>query len=85
MTGAPIKEYNKAKDVSEYLYEDLHKILEQDFPLADIPTLLEKERASHEAFAESRARVYIGRQHYFDAINEHLLKAGIIFLRMKIS
>lgn len=37
---------------------------------------------AHEAFEESRARVYIGRQYYFDTINAHL--AGDIVIPMVV-
>jgi len=40
------------------------------------------ERIAHEAFEESRARVYIGRQYYFDTINAHL--AGDIVIPMVV-
>lgn len=37
---------------------------------------LDREAASHEAFARNRAGVYIGRQEYFDRLDAHVTGDG---------
>jgi hypothetical protein len=54
------------------MVEALEAAIDQDFPITDAPTPLQRERAAHDAFAASRARVYVGRGHYFDHIDKHL-------------
>lgn len=77
-----VKRYAEIARLTEYLYTDLEKLLEADFPMQSLPSPLEKERMAHEAFEETRARVYIGRQYYFDTINSHL--AGDIVVPMVV-
>ena len=48
--------------------------LNQDFPAGTELTMLEKESEAHEAFADARRRVYIGREEYFDQINGYMMK-----------
>jgi len=36
----------------------------------------ELEKMAHMSFQESRARIYIGRQHYFQTINAHLVASA---------
>ncbi|ELU12330.1 hypothetical protein CAPTEDRAFT_96933 [Capitella teleta] len=52
--------------------QDLVKLLDEDFPLGTELTALEQEREAHKAFADARCRVYIGREQYFDEINEFM-------------
>lgn len=52
--------------------KDLVKLLDEDFPLGTELTALEQEREAHKAFADARCRVYIGREQYFDEINEFM-------------
>ncbi|KAL6063505.1 DUF4062 domain-containing protein [Balamuthia mandrillaris] len=69
--GAQVKEYREPSQLGECILEQLQQVIEHDFPLSSMPTALQKEALAHEAFASIRARVYIGRQYYFDCINEH--------------
>jgi nephrocystin-3 len=41
------------------------------FPIEDISDLLTREARDHEAFAETRRRVYIGRPDYFETLDRH--------------
>lgn len=63
-----------------YIYQispqDLQACIEQDFPVGSELTPLEREREAHQAFADVRCQVYIGRQEYFTQIDEKL-EAGI--------
>lgn len=73
-----VRRYADAARLAEVLYADLLKQLELDFPLQSLPTPLERERMAHEAFEESRARIYIGRQYYFDTINAHMATDDVV-------
>ena len=53
--------------------QDLITCLDEDFPVGTELTPLERERESHEAFADVRRRVYIGRDEYFNQINAYML------------
>jgi hypothetical protein len=46
------------------------------FPQGSQPDPLDREAAEHEAFAQSRARVYIGRQEYYERLDEHARSDG---------
>ncbi|KAJ8300745.1 hypothetical protein KUTeg_022264 [Tegillarca granosa] len=56
--------------------KDLQWCVEQDFPAGTELTPLEREREAHQAFADARCRVYIGRQEYFVSIDENLKKGS---------
>ena len=47
------------------------RCINEDFPLGSQLTHVEQEREAHEAFADVRKRVYIGREEYFEAIDKH--------------
>ena len=48
--------------------------IDQDFPKGTELTPLERERDAHNAFAEIRCQVYIGREEYFTTIMERVEK-----------
>ena len=53
-----------------YLFQkDLQWCVDQDFPIGTELTPLERERDAHQAFADVRCRVYIGRDDYFTSIS----------------
>eukprot|EP00741_Cyanophora_paradoxa_P007455 tig00000128_g7210.t1 len=53
--------YGSVGELAERLRSDLEAVIVRDFPEATQPTPLERERQAHEAFAEMRRRVYVGR------------------------
>ena len=68
----PVKEnYLDSKQLGEWVLHDLTQVIDRLFPEGSQPDPLAREAADHEAFASSRARVYIGRQVYFDHLNTH--------------
>jgi nephrocystin-3 len=70
----PVREnYPDAKTLGRQVLEDLWKVVDERFPEAEIPTELEKDRMEHEAFADTRRKVYIGREEYFTRLDEHIL------------
>ena len=56
------------------LLQDLERCVEEDFPKGTELTKLEQQHEAHNAFAEARCRVYIGRQEYFTGINDNRAK-----------
>lgn len=68
----PNKHYSDVKTLGEQILEDLWAAIDQQFPESEIPTKLEKTRLEHEAFAAVRRNVYIGKQKYFDRLDEHV-------------
>jgi tetratricopeptide (TPR) repeat protein len=63
--------YPDPETLGQWVLEDLTKAVNQIYPPKQIPGPLEREAAAHEAFAHSRTGVYIGRQEYFDRLDEH--------------
>lgn len=62
-SGFPIREnYNTIESLGEMVRNDLLKVIEEDFPIADAPSPLEKERRVHETYALTRRRAYIPRK-----------------------
>lgn len=51
--------------------QDLKKCIDTDFPVGSEPSALEREMEAHRAFADVRCRVYIGRQEYFQKIEDY--------------
>ena len=71
-SGLPVREnYPNTKQLGELVFKDLAKLVDQLFPEGEEPDPLDKEAAEHEAFAQSRFQVYIGRQEYYDRLDEH--------------
>ena len=58
------------------MLSDLSEVIERLYPANQVPDPLEREALDHEAFARSRARIYIGRQAYFDRLEEHAESGG---------
>jgi len=54
--------------------QDLSWCVDQDFPPGTELTPLEREREAHQAFADARRRVYIGREEYFTQIDDYMAK-----------
>eukprot|EP01122_Echinamoeba_exundans_P012774 TRINITY_DN542_c0_g1_i4.p1 TRINITY_DN542_c0_g1~~TRINITY_DN542_c0_g1_i4.p1 ORF type:complete len:1450 (+),score=311.88 TRINITY_DN542_c0_g1_i4:280-4629(+) len=66
-------QYRDAEELKRTLSADLMKLLDEDFPAATVPTPLERERQAHDAFQDSRCRVYVSKPSYFSELNSHLL------------
>ena len=68
--------YLDAKTLGKLALDDLWGVIDKRFPVVEIPTILERERAGHEAFGSLRTKVYIERQEYFDRLNDHVAAGG---------
>jgi len=71
-SGFPVRDnYPDPKALGELVLRDLTEIIDRRYPEEETPDPLDREAAEHDAFAQSRARVYIGRQEYFDRLDAH--------------
>jgi len=68
--------YPDPQALGQWVLEDLTAAINQTFPPDRVPDPLDREEAEHEAFARSRTGVYIGRQEYFDRLDEHAAGDG---------
>lgn len=75
-SGLPVREgYANPRALGALVYDDLRAAIDARFPAQSLDPL-DREAADHEAFARSRARVYIGRQPYFDRLDAHVAGDG---------
>jgi nephrocystin-3 len=59
----PVREnYPNPQALGERVLRDLTEIIERFYPIDEVPDPLDREALDHDAFAESRAKVYIDRQ-----------------------
>jgi tetratricopeptide (TPR) repeat protein len=63
--------YRDPVQLGEWILQDFSELIEILFPVEQRPDPVVQEAADHEAFAESRQRVYVGRQEYFDRLDAH--------------
>lgn len=72
-SGFKVEEnYMHAEVLGNSILEDLWTSIDKDYPEDTQPDPLEKEALEHELFAESRRKVYIGRDEYFDRLSNHV-------------
>ena len=72
-SGFPVREgYPDPRSLGRLVLEDLTRLIDTLFPKGSAPDPLDREATEHEAFARSRARVYIGRREYVDQLEEHV-------------
>jgi nephrocystin-3 len=71
-SGHVVRErFSDPQTLGEMVLADLWEAITKEFPESGEPNRLDLMVAEHEAFARSRAHVYIGRQEYFDRLNTH--------------
>lgn len=71
-SGFPFwEDYSSPAALGKRVLEDMTAVIDERFPPDEIVDPLDREAMDHEAYAESRERVYIGRQEYFDRLDEH--------------
>jgi tetratricopeptide (TPR) repeat protein len=75
-SGLPVRDYPEPRAVGELILADLTAVIDRHYPDGSQPTPLEREAAEHEAFARSRAGIYIGRSAYSDALDAHAAGDG---------
>lgn len=71
-SGLPVYDnYSSPKEFGQAVLRDLTAVIDKLFPEGSELDPLDQEKATNEAFAQSRAQVYIGRSDYFDRLDEH--------------
>jgi tetratricopeptide (TPR) repeat protein len=76
-SGFPVEEnYPDPRALGSCVERDLSALIEKLFPEGTAPGPLDRERLQHEAFAASRARVYVPQPAYFDRLDTHVLGEG---------
>jgi nephrocystin-3 len=72
-SGIPVHEnYPDPKTVGDFIQRDLWHAIDKEFPAGSEPSFLDQEAIEHEAFSESRTRVYFGRSEYFERLDQHI-------------
>jgi nephrocystin-3 len=71
-SGFPVREnYPDPKALGELVLADLTAVIGERFPEGSQPDPLDREAMDHDAYAQSRERVYIGRPEYFAKLDVH--------------
>ena len=68
--------YGDPQQLGEWILDDFTRLIDDLYPNDELPGELDHETAGHEAFARSRAGVYIGRPEYFDRLDAHVSNKG---------
>ncbi len=69
----PIHEnYADPEAAGELILRDIQGVIDNLYPPDETIDPLDRDALDHEAFAQSRARVYIGRDEYFKRLDEHV-------------
>jgi tetratricopeptide (TPR) repeat protein len=75
-SGYPVVEYTEPAEIGGLLREKFQRVIDERFPAEKKPSYLERVREDMEAFAASRMRVYIGRQEYFERMDQAVAEDG---------
>ena len=70
------EDYPNPEGLGAWIREDFTRLIDELFPEGSQPDPLDREAMDHEAYAQSRARAYIGRQAYFDVLDRHAAAGG---------
>ncbi len=71
-----IENYSNPQILASLVLEQMKAVIEQSYPVEEIPDNLDREASDHEAFAEIRRHTYIPRQEYFNALDKHCSTDG---------
>jgi len=73
----PVQEnYPTPETLGELVLKDLTAVIDELYPEGSQPDPLDREAMDHEAYAASRAQVYIGRDSYYRRLDEHAAGQG---------
>jgi tetratricopeptide (TPR) repeat protein len=73
----PVREnYQDERELGEWVLSDLTAVIDSLYPEGSQLDPLDREGADHDAFASSRIGVYVGRQTYFDCLDDHAQQDG---------
>ncbi len=71
-TGRPLHNFDTPEQLGEAVRADLLEIIESTWPANAVPSVLEREKLAHNAFAHSRRRAYIANPEYLIHFNQWL-------------
>jgi Domain of unknown function (DUF4062)/NACHT domain len=73
----PVREnYSDAGELGQLVLADLTELINRLFPEGSAPDALDREAASHDAFAMTRSRIFVGRQHDLAQLDAHVRGDG---------
>ncbi len=75
-SGFPVRDYPDPKALGDLVLADLVEVIDRLYPEGSAPDPLARQAAEHEAFAASRATVYVGRDEYFERLDTHAAGDG---------
>ncbi len=76
-SGLPVREnYADAQELARMVLHDLTGVIDRLYPKGSEPDPLDREGLAHEAFAQGRSKVYIGRGFYYDHLEQHARSSG---------
>ncbi|MBM3320891.1 MAG: tetratricopeptide repeat protein [Candidatus Eisenbacteria bacterium] len=76
-SGLPVREgYANPRTLGALVLRDMREVIDRLFPEDETLDPLDREALDHEAFAESRARVYIPREDYYARLDGHAAGDG---------
>jgi len=64
--------YPDPKALGQWILDDFTALINEQFPEGSQPDPLDREALDHQAFAQSCAKVYIGRSAYFERLDSHV-------------
>jgi tetratricopeptide (TPR) repeat protein len=74
-SGFPVVEkYQNPAALAERVRADLWKLIDEAFPLEEVPDALTMERRRHEAYGASRLGIYLGGRKYFRKLDRAIHK-----------
>ncbi len=71
-SGYSVTGYRDPEALAKRMEQDLWKLLDAEFPAADVPDAFERESMRHEAYAAPRLRLYLGGEVYHAALQKLL-------------
>jgi tetratricopeptide (TPR) repeat protein len=76
-SGLPVREdYPNPRDLGRLVLEDLTRLIDTLFPEGEVLDILKREALGHEAFLQTRTRVYIGRAAEYEVLDRHVESSG---------
>ena len=76
-SGFPVVEkYQNPAALAERVRADIWKLIDEAFPLEEVPDALAMERRRHEAYGASRLGMYLGGRKYFTKLDRAIHKTG---------
>ena len=80
-SGLPLQEnFHSPKELGKWVLRDMTAMIDALFPPGSVPSALEQEAQLHEAFARSRAQLYIGGEQYYPQVDAHMLSSRLPLL-----